>query len=247
MVNSRLKSLGTNTQRLPGIVAHRPPSQILRLDTSAENSTINRNFQTTHVSPHRSNERIGLLGGSFDPAHDGHRTLSLAALKHLGLTKIWWLVSPQNPLKSRASMGFDERLKYAASVANHAKIEVRSIEARLGTTQTVATIGRLQQMFAARFVFLIGADNLHQLHRWYRWRALIRACPIAVFARNPYSTTVFGSRAARLLERARVPVASAHGLAMMAPPAWTFIPMRPHPASSTAIRAKGRGKSQSEE
>ena len=131
--------------------------------------------------------RIGLLGGSFNPAHDGHRTIGLRALRELRLDAVWWLVSPQNPLKPRAGMApLAERLAGARRVARHPRIRASALEAALGTRHTVDTVAALRRRWPkARFVWLTGADNLLQMPAWRRWPALFRAVPVAVFDRPP--------------------------------------------------------------
>ena len=130
--------------------------------------------------------RVGLLGGSFNPAHDGHRAISLAALRALNLDQVWWLVSPQNPLKPVKGMaGFAERMAGARAVARHPRIRVTDLEARLGTRYTVDTVRRLRARAERhRYVWLMGADNLLQLPRWQGWVEIVRRIPIAVLDRG---------------------------------------------------------------
>ncbi|MBM3560472.1 MAG: nicotinate-nicotinamide nucleotide adenylyltransferase, partial [Alphaproteobacteria bacterium] len=132
--------------------------------------------------------RVGLLGGSFNPAHDGHRYVSTEALRRLGLDEVWWLVSPQNPLKPAAGMApLAERLAGARAVARHPRIRITALEARLGTTWTIDTIVALGRRFpGTRFVWLMGADNLVQIPRWRDWSSIFNRIAIAVIARAPY-------------------------------------------------------------
>jgi nicotinate-nucleotide adenylyltransferase len=182
--------------------------------------------------------RVGLLGGSFNPAHDGHRYVSLQALRRLGLDQVWWLVSPQNPLKPRAGTApLADRLAIARRVAAHPRIKVLDLERRLGTVYTVDLLRRLARWRGYRFVLLIGADNLAQLPRWRHWMELVQRVPIAVVDREPYSRAALAGVAARRLAACRLAAESASGLAERAPPVWTFLRLRPHPASSSAIRA----------
>ena len=182
--------------------------------------------------------RVGLLGGSFNPAHEGHRHVSQEALKRLGLDQIWWLVSPQNPLKTAAGMApLAERMAAAARVACHPRLRVLALETRLGTRYTADTLARLRHWPGFRFVWLMGADNLAQLPRWRRWRGILEACPVAVFERHPYSYSALAGAAARSLASARLDEAEARSLVTQKAPAWVFLRMRPHPASATAIRA----------
>lgn len=187
--------------------------------------------------------RVGLLGGSFNPAHDGHRHVSLAALRRLGLDQVWWLVSPQNPLKPAAGMApQDVRIARAARVARHPRIRVSGIETTLGTRYTADTLAALRRMFPnIRFVWLMGADNLLQIPRWDRWRRIFLATPIAIFDRHPYSFRALGGRAAKRYADRRIPERQAGVLAEMQPPAWVFLHTRLHPASATVIRAREAG------
>ncbi len=184
--------------------------------------------------------RVGLLGGSFNPAHDGHRHISLVAFERLRLDEVWWLVSPQNPLKDAADMAsLDERLARARGVAAHPCIHVTDIERELGTIYTVDTVAVLKARFPGiRFVWLMGADNLIQLPQWKGWRRLFASVPIAVFPRPTYSLRALSSLAARRFARARVRDSRAAGLADRKPPAWVFVHTTPHAASATRIRAR---------
>ncbi|MBI3514287.1 MAG: nicotinate-nucleotide adenylyltransferase [Proteobacteria bacterium] len=183
--------------------------------------------------------RIGLLGGSFNPAHDGHRHLSMEAIRHLKLDGVWWLVSPQNPLKPAAGMApLAQRLAGARAIARHPKLMVTDLETRLGTVYTADTLRRLTRMFPhARFVWLMGADNLVQISRWERWHDIFEAAPVAVFARPTYCLQALASVAAHRFDRFRVPERSAGRLFGRNPPRWVFLHTRLHPASATRIRA----------
>ncbi|MCW5752103.1 MAG: nicotinate-nucleotide adenylyltransferase [Alphaproteobacteria bacterium] len=187
--------------------------------------------------------RIGLLGGSFNPAHEGHRHVSLQALRHLGLDEVWWLVSPQNPLKPAAGMApFAERIEAARRVARHPRIRPSDLEQRLGTRFTFDTLRRLRQRFPrVRFVWIIGADNLVQLPRWHRWQDILRLAPVAVFDRPTYSRAALSGKVAQRFRACRLPAHQSRTLADRAAPAWCFIAGARHPASATAIR-EGRGK-----
>jgi nicotinate-nucleotide adenylyltransferase len=183
--------------------------------------------------------RIGLLGGSFNPAHEGHRYVSLLALKRLRLDEVWWMLTPQNPLKNaRDTAPFGERLKAAIRVAQHPRIRVTDIERRLGTTHTADTLALLLARFPKhRFVWLMGADNLMQVSEWKDWRRIFRLVPIAVFSRPPYSKPALVARAARVFAKSRAAESRARSVAMMSPPTWVFLHIRPHPGSATRIRA----------
>ncbi len=181
---------------------------------------------------------IGLLGGSFNPAHAGHRHISLEAMKRLGLDQVWWLVSPANPLKDPATLAiYSERLESARALAQHPRIQVSDIEQRLGTRYTVDTVAALQQRFpATRFVWLMGADNLQQFHRWRRWEEIATRIPIAVFDRAPYQHHALASRFAVRFAKARIPESNLRNLAAKTSPAWGYCFIPPHHASATEIR-----------
>jgi len=182
--------------------------------------------------------RIGLLGGSFNPAHAGHRHISLEALKRLGLDEIWWLVSPQNPLKQSDEMAdYATRLGAAQTVAHHPRIHVMDIEAQAGLIYTVDTIAYLQQAFAhTQFVWLMGADNLSSFHRWKAWRAIAAMVPIAVLDRAPYGMRALHQRFARTFAAARLDERDARQLAVSAAPAWVYLSIPRHPLSATYLR-----------
>lgn len=188
----------------------------------------------------RAGRKIGLLGGSFNPAHAAHREISLAALGRLGLDEVWWLVSPQNPLKPVAGMApLADRLAEARRVARHPRIRVTGIEARLGTTYTANTIDALKRRFPAlRFVWLMGADNLIQIDRWQCWQRIFGAVPVAVFARPSYCFRALAAKAARRFARSRLPEHQGPLLAGRQPPAWVFVHGRLNPISASAIRAR---------
>ncbi len=192
---------------------------------------------------HRLHRRVGLLGGSFNPAHEGHRHVSASALRRLGLDEVWWLVSPQNPLKPVQGMApLCKRLVAARKVARHPRIRVTAIEAGLGTRYTADTLEALARRFPnIRFVWLMGADNLAQISRWQRWRRIFRTVPIAVFDRSPYSFKALAGKAARRFAHRRLPERQASVLADTQPPAWIFLHTRLHPASATVIRSRSVG------
>ncbi|HYG89838.1 MAG TPA: nicotinate-nucleotide adenylyltransferase [Azospirillum sp.] len=197
-----------------------------------------------YSGPHYAGLRIGLLGGSFNPAHAGHRHISLHALKALKLDQVWWLVSPQNPLKpSRDMATLQERLAGARVVARHPRIRVTGLECSLGTRYTADTLAELIRRYPkTRFVWLMGADNLQQIPRWRHWTRIFRSMPIAVLSRPTYSLSALGGIAAQRFARRRVPDLRARELADAKPPAWTFLRNPLHPASATAIRrARARG------
>lgn len=183
--------------------------------------------------------RIGLFGGSFDPPHAGHLQVSLVGLRTLGLDQVWWLVSPQNPLKPNApSSDLDRRIAAARALTrNHPGIRVTGIEADLGTNYSAETLGRLlPRMPGARLVWMMGADNLANFHRWRGWEMIAASLPIAVFNRPGIALKALASPAARALAPFRRDPADASDLANSEPPAWIFLPA-PHIAiSSTELR-----------
>ncbi len=183
--------------------------------------------------------RIGLLGGSFNPAHGGHRHISLEAMRLLGLDEVWWLVSPQNPLKSAAGMaGLGERLASATAAARHPRIRPMAIEAELGTRYAVDTVAALRRRRPADdFIWLMGADLLAELHRWHRWRAFAGSIPIAVLARPGYRGAAMLAPAMTWLRRWRRPRGAARHWTGWTPPAIILLDIRTTPVSATAIRA----------
>ena len=194
---------------------------------------------TINPRGHRLRRRIGLLGGSFNPAHDGHRHVAELALRRLRLGQVWLLVSPGNPLKPGAGMApFAARLASAAAIADGRRIVATGIEAALGTRYTIDTLRALRRRFPrARFVWLMGADILGQLPRWRRWREIVALVPFAVLPRPTYNQRARAGHAAHALAAFRLPARRAPALADRAPPAWTFLPAPQHAASATAIRA----------
>jgi nicotinate-nucleotide adenylyltransferase len=185
-------------------------------------------------------QRIGLLGGSYNPVHGGHRDISLEALKRLRLDQVWWVVSPQNPLKPRQDMApLSRRLAQAEAVAKHRRIVVTAIEDSLGTTATVDTIERLRDYFPkVKFVWLMGADNLQQIPRWQRWQEIFHMLPVAVFDRPTYSLRALTGKAARRFSHRRLHERASARLPNLEPPAWVFIHIRLNPLSATALRAR---------
>ena len=185
---------------------------------------------------------IGLLGGSFNPAHDGHRHISVEAMKRLGLDRVWWLVSPQNPLKAARGMApLPERLASARAAARHPRIRPTDLEVRLGTRYTADTVAAILRRWPEhRFVWLMGADNLVQLPAWRRWTDIMATLPVAVLDRPSYSYRAVASRAAVRYARYRVRPSV---LVRSLPPAWCFLAIRRHPASATAIRASAAHQS----
>ena len=193
-------------------------------------------------------QRIGLLGGSFDPAHQGHVRLTEEALKRFGLDRVWWLVTPGNPLKDHQPAPLEERIAQARRLMDDPRVEVTGIEARLGTTRTVDTIAALQKVYPhLRFTWLMGSDNLVQFSQWDRWREIAARVPIGVLSRPGSRLAARLSKAARIMAADRLPIRQARRLGAANPPAWVMVNMPMTAASSTAIRAerKGRGGKES--
>jgi nicotinate-nucleotide adenylyltransferase len=191
-----------------------------------------------------TNMRIGLLGGSFNPAHAAHRYISLAALKRLGLDQVWWLVSPGNPLKDAGKMpDLEARIEVAREVAHHPKIVVTGFEGARPSAYTVDTISFLKRRYpSVDFVWLMGADNLASFHRWREWEKLFGLVPIAVLDRPGYRLKARASRAAQRFAFAALDESDARGLASMDPPAWTLLSLPLSSLSSTRLRAGMEGE-----
>lgn len=180
----------------------------------------------------------GLLGGSFNPAHGGHRAITRFVLESLGLDEVWWLVSPGNPLKPRAGMApLSARVRSAQRQARRLPIRVTAIERELGTVYTIDTLRALKRRFPARrFVWIMGADNLAQFHQWRQWRRIAREMPIAVVARPGYDRAALASPAMAWLRRFRVPAAGVSKRGEWSAPALVLLRFDPDPRSATAIR-----------
>jgi nicotinate-nucleotide adenylyltransferase len=184
--------------------------------------------------------RTGLLGGSFNPAHRAHRFITLQAIEALGLDEAWWLVSPGNPLKADAPdmAPLAARLASARAMSRGAPIRATAIEAELGTRYTVDTLRKLAARYPRRrFVWLMGADNLAQFHRWRDWRRIARTMPIAVIARPPYTDNALAAPAMGWLRRYQRPAASARCWTKWSLPAFVLLRFRPDPTSASAMRA----------
>ncbi len=191
----------------------------------------------------QNGKKIGLLGGSFNPAHDGHVAISLFAMKRLKLDEIWWLVSPQNPLKSKENMdSLDKRLAFAkALVAPHKDIIVTDLERTIQTVHTIDTLRAIKARWKGNFfVWLMGEDNLSSVHLWKSWQEIFSLLPIAVFRRSGYSLACQRSQAEALFAQAECPLASVEELAVSPPPAWVVLDNELNPASATQIRKTSR-------
>jgi nicotinate-nucleotide adenylyltransferase len=183
--------------------------------------------------------RTGLLGGSFNPAHRGHRRLTIFAAAALGLDETWWLVSPGNPLKPAKGMApLAARLASARRAARRLPVRVTGIERRLGTRYTVDTLRALKRLYPKRrFIWLMGGDNLAQLHRWKDWRKIATLVPIAVVARPGYDGAARAARAMGWLRRFVRPAAEAKRWTKWRLPALVFLRLPPDPTSATSLRA----------
>lgn len=184
--------------------------------------------------------RIGLLGGSFNPAHRAHRRMSLAAMEALDLDEVWWLVSPGNPLKDKASdmAPYPARLASARAMARRSRIRVSDFEVRNGTRYTVDTLEKLMRRFPKhRFIWLMGEDTVAQFHQWKRWRALARMVPIAVLSRPGYDDDARAARAMGWLRRFVRPADQARNWTEWSVPAINFLRLPPDRTSATRLRA----------
>ena len=167
---------------------------------------------------------IGLLGGSFDPAHEGHAHITREALKRFGLDEVWWLVSPGNPLKDRGPAPMADRIARAQDVMRDPRVVVTDLEARLGTRYTFETLSDLIRLYpGVRFVWLMGADNLASFHHWENWRDIMQLVPVGVLARPGQRISARMSVAARLFRRNRLRVREAGLLRRREAPAWVFV------------------------
>jgi nicotinate-nucleotide adenylyltransferase len=194
---------------------------------------------------HAPGLRVGLFGGSFNPPHEAHRAASLFAMRRLGLDRVWWLVTPGNPLKDAGELPpLEQRLAAARALANHPRIDVTDLEAALGTRYSVDTLRLLRRRFPlVRFVWLMGADNLVNFHRWKNWRAIAALLPIAVVDRGLVALGAHGARAPQALARRRLPEHAARTLAGRRPPAWVVLHGLKLALSSTALRGLQDNKS----
>ncbi|SLN46591.1 putative nicotinate-nucleotide adenylyltransferase [Pseudooctadecabacter jejudonensis] len=184
---------------------------------------------------------MGLLGGSFDPAHAGHVHITKAALERFGLDRVWWLVSPGNPLKSRGPAPIEDRMGRAAKLMQHPKVQITDIETRLGTRYTAQTLAALQMRYdGVRFVWLMGADNLAQFHQWQDWQEIMARVPVGVLARPGDRLAARMSKTARMYRESRLIGRAAFTLGQATAPAWSFVNLPMNQMSSTAIRKAGR-------
>src|SRR6201982_3428058 len=193
------------------------------------------------IPPYCNGMRVGLLGGSFNPPHLAHRAISLFAIKRLKLDRVWWLVTPGNPLKAdRAPHDLAERMEAARRVAHDPRIDVSCLESVIGTRYTADTIRYLcRRASGLHFVWIMGADNLAQFHRWQNWRRIATQVPMAVIDRPPQSFRALAAPAAQALAPYRVPEDQAGRLANHRAPAWVFLPGLKIDLSATGPRDAG--------
>jgi nicotinate-nucleotide adenylyltransferase len=183
--------------------------------------------------------RVGILGGSFNPAHAGHLHVARTALRRFALDQVWLMVSPGNPLKPAVGMApFAERLASAQQIADGRRIVATRIEASIGTRYTRETLSRLHRLFpCVDFVWLMGADNLEDLARWQRWREIAANTALGVLPRPEHNMGARAGRAAHRLRGHRLPSRQATLLAAAPTPAWIFLPTAQNALSATALRA----------
>ena len=183
---------------------------------------------------------IGLFGGSFDPAHDGHVQVTQNALRRLRLDQVWWLVSPGNPLKHHGPAPLAMRMDHARRAMQHPRVQITDFEEKISTRYTADTLSAIRHLYPEqRFVWIMGADNLASFHLWENWRAIIEAMPLAVVARPGQQLRALSSVAARAMAKARLPERHAHLLAQAAPPAWCFLNIPMLDVSSSRLREAG--------
>jgi nicotinate-nucleotide adenylyltransferase len=191
------------------------------------------------LPPVRAGQRVGLMGGTFNPPHEGHVVCALTAIRRLELDQLWWMVTPGNPLKSGAGLpSLEDRMAESRQLVRDPRIKVTGFEAVLGSPYTYATVRYLtRRLPGVRFVWVMGADNLASFHHWQRWQDIAALVPIVVVDRPGWRIRALSSPAAARLARFRVPEDAARRLPNMGAPAWTFLSTRLSEASSTALRA----------
>ncbi|HVZ03572.1 nicotinate-nucleotide adenylyltransferase [Hyphomicrobium sp.] len=183
-------------------------------------------------------QRVGIMGGSFNPPHAGHQIAAEAAMRRLGLDQVWWLITPGNPLKSHDGLSsFSRRMALVRSFARGPHMKITGFERDLGTRYTAATLAFLKRRHpGVRFVWIMGADNLASFDRWQHWRSIAETMPIAVVDRPGWRLRGLSSKAALALSRWRLPESEARSLAAREPPAWLLLTIRLSDLSSTALR-----------
>ena len=187
---------------------------------------------------------VGLFGGSFNPAHSGHRLVADVALRRLGLDQIWWMVTPGNPMKDHGGLApLADRIAQVVEIANHPRMRVTALEARLGSVYSAHTIARLlYRRPRLRFVWVMGADNLAGFHHWRDWRGILSKMPVAIVDRPGATLSSLSAPAARSFARYRLAERDAGRLSVSTPPAWVFLYPPRDPASSTALRTGDAGR-----
>ncbi|RVV97767.1 nicotinate-nucleotide adenylyltransferase [Mesobaculum littorinae] len=189
----------------------------------------------------RAGQAVGLLGGSFDPPHAGHANLTREALRRFGLDRVWWLVSPGNPLKRQGPAPMADRIAAARSLISHPKVTITDLEARLGTRYTAQTLDHLSALYpGVRFVWLMGADNLATIHLWDNWHRIMESVPVGILARPGRRISARTSPAASIYREARLPPSAARLLPRATAPAWCFVNIPMRADSSTALREGGQ-------
>jgi len=210
-------------------------SQGIVASKSRTQGAVHQNFP-----PALAGQRIGLLGGSFDPAHAGHTHITRWALKTFGLDAVWWLVSPGNPLKAKGPAPMLRRLERARSLVSHPRVRVTDLEVALKTRYTADTLRAIRQRYpGVSFVWLMGADNLAQFHLWDEWRWILDHVPVGVLARPGEQLQAGLSPAARAYAHVRLPARRARALSHRAAPVWTLLTGPMIDLSSSEIRARG--------
>lgn len=186
---------------------------------------------------------VGLLGGSFNPPHEGHNHISKIALKRLALDKLWWLVTPGNPIKSHDNLApLEDRIAASQKLTNNPKIDITAFETAYGSVYTAATLKRLKQSLPGpKFVWIMGADNLRTIHLWRDWQSIFKTMPIVVIDRPEERYKSMASIAANAFRSAFIEESDAAGLALMTPPRWTFLTIKPSTLSSTELRQNDTG------
>lgn len=194
------------------------------------------------VPPGAPGLKVGLYGGSFNPPHEGHLHVALTALRRLGLDQVWWLVTPGNPLKEQGELAaLDKRIAAVRDLAEHPRFIVTAFEAAHDFSYTADTIAFLKQRRRqVNFVWVMGADNLAGFHRWQHWREIAETMPFAIVDRPGSSLAPLYSKAAQTLSRRRIDERDAQGLALLEPPAWSFLHAPLNPLSSTHLRSRAR-------
>ena len=183
-------------------------------------------------------QRVGLFGGSFDPAHLGHVHVTREALKRFGLDRIWWLVSPGNPLKKHGPAPLERRIEKAREVMQHPRVVITGIEAGLGTRYTAETVAALQSHLpGVRFVWLMGADNLAQFHLWQDWEEIVARVPIGILARPGNRVKGLMARMPQVYREPRLSEDDSHALGASGPPSWCFVNIPMLSVSSTELRS----------